>query len=76
MQVRRRHSTRSFLLGDLLYLRIFSRSVLVLNSLEAAIDLQEKHFAIYSDRPRRVMAELLSRFNAEYGHGLIYRALL
>ncbi|KAG9219881.1 hypothetical protein CCMSSC00406_0010053 [Pleurotus cornucopiae] len=44
--------------GDVVYLRIFGRNLLVLNSLEAAIDLFEKRSAIYSDRPKRVMGQL------------------
>lgn len=48
----------------MVYFRIFRRSVLVLNSLDAALDLQEKRFAIYSDRPRRIMAELYVFYTA------------
>ncbi|KAM5541051.1 hypothetical protein V8D89_005362 [Ganoderma adspersum] len=44
--------------GELVYFRILGRRILVLNSLDAALTLQEKRAAIYSDRPRRVMAEL------------------
>lgn len=45
-------------LGDIVFLRVFGCSLLVLNSVEAVTDLFETRSAIYSDRPRRVMAEL------------------
>lgn len=45
-------------LGDLVYLRIFGRHVLVLHSLEAIADLLEKRSEMYSDRPQRAMATL------------------
>lgn len=35
--------------------------MLILSSLEAAIELEEKRAPLYSDRPRRVMAELYVR---------------
>ncbi|KAF4585218.1 hypothetical protein EYR40_002055 [Pleurotus pulmonarius] len=44
--------------GDVMYLRVFGRNLLVISSLEAAIDLFEKRSAIYSDRPKRVMGQL------------------
>ncbi|KAL1941278.1 hypothetical protein VTO73DRAFT_7490 [Trametes versicolor] len=44
--------------GDVVYLRVLNRSMLILSSLEAAIELEEKRAPLYSDRPRRVMAEL------------------
>ncbi|KAF9443654.1 cytochrome P450 [Macrolepiota fuliginosa MF-IS2] len=37
--------------GDVIYLRIFSRPIIVLNTAEAAIDLFEKRSWNYSDRP-------------------------
>ncbi|KAF8510041.1 cytochrome P450 [Gautieria morchelliformis] len=42
--------------GDMIYLSIFNRSIVVLNSAQAAIELLDKRSSIYSDRPRMVMA--------------------
>ncbi|PBK71179.1 cytochrome P450 [Armillaria solidipes] len=44
--------------GDVVYLRVFGRSILVLNSLEAITDLYEQKSSIYSDKSPRVMGEL------------------
>ncbi|KAF4617261.1 hypothetical protein D9613_005667 [Agrocybe pediades] len=44
--------------GEFIPLTIFGRRLFVLNSREVALDLFEKRSAIYSDRPRRTMAEL------------------
>ncbi|KAK0458203.1 cytochrome P450 [Desarmillaria tabescens] len=44
--------------GDVIYLRVFGRSILVLNSLEAITDLCEQRSSIYSDKSRRVMGEM------------------
>ncbi|KAI0353745.1 cytochrome P450 [Trametes cingulata] len=56
--------------GDMVYLRVFNRSIIVLNSIEAAIELQDKRASVYSDRPRRVMAEsgygLVTTFRVRY----------
>jgi len=41
--------------GDINYLSVFNKSLLILNSLSAAKDLLEKRGAIYSSRPRLVM---------------------
>jgi hypothetical protein len=38
-----------------IYFGAFGRSIVVLNSVEAAVDLLEKRSSIYSDRPRFVM---------------------
>ncbi|KAF4564799.1 hypothetical protein EYR40_010971 [Pleurotus pulmonarius] len=45
--------------GDIIHLSFFGRSVVVLNSLEAAVDLLEKRSAIYSDRPDLVVYDLM-----------------
>ncbi|TDL26036.1 cytochrome P450 [Rickenella mellea] len=46
--------------GDVLHLSIFGRSLVILNSWKTVNDLLDKRSAIYSDRPRLVMAgELL-----------------
>ncbi|KZT12936.1 cytochrome P450 [Laetiporus sulphureus 93-53] len=50
--------------GDVLYLRILQKEIIVLNSLRAARDLLEKRGFIYSDRPRFVMyCELIYSFH-------------
>ncbi|KZT11606.1 cytochrome P450 [Laetiporus sulphureus 93-53] len=46
------------LYGDIIYLQVFSQPLVVLNSATVAQDLLDKRSAIYSDRPRLVMAEL------------------
>lgn len=38
-------------LGDILSLRVFGETVVIINSLNIARDLVEKRAAIYSDRP-------------------------
>ena len=53
-----------FLLGDVIYLSVFSKSIVVLNSAVAARDLLEKRSVSYSDRPRFVLlAELQVAFH-------------
>ncbi|KAF8514282.1 cytochrome P450 [Gautieria morchelliformis] len=42
--------------GDMIYLSVFNRSIVVLNSAQAAIELLGKRSSIYSDRPRLMMA--------------------
>lgn len=54
--------------GDMIYLRIFSRSILILNSTESIKDLFEKKSSNFSDRPRRAMAEL-----SGFGPALAFR---
>ncbi|KAJ6604989.1 cytochrome P450 [Mycena sp. CBHHK59/15] len=41
--------------GDVIYVRVFSNPLLIINSQEAAFDLLEKKSAIYSSRPIRTM---------------------
>jgi hypothetical protein len=45
--------------GDVIHLRFLGRSVIVLNSAQAATDLLDKRNAIYRDRPRFVLFEML-----------------
>jgi hypothetical protein len=47
--------------GDVIHLRFPGRHVIVLNSVEAAVDLLERRGAIYSDRPNLVIFELYDR---------------
>ena len=42
--------------GELVYLNIFGQGILFVNTYEAAVDLLEKRGAIYSDKPKMVMA--------------------
>ena len=42
-------------IGDVIYFNALGRSIVVLNSAEAAVDLLEKRSSIYSDRPPFVM---------------------
>ncbi|PCH38763.1 hypothetical protein WOLCODRAFT_64378 [Wolfiporia cocos MD-104 SS10] len=43
--------------GDLIYLRIINKPLLVLSSAKAAFDLMDKRSAIYSDRPHATIWE-------------------
>ncbi|KAI5118821.1 hypothetical protein M0805_009399 [Coniferiporia weirii] len=47
--------------GDILFMRVFRRPFIILNSYEVATELLEKRSAIYSERPTRNMA-LMSGF--------------
>ncbi|PPQ98474.1 LOW QUALITY PROTEIN: hypothetical protein CVT26_013875 [Gymnopilus dilepis] len=49
--------------GDIVHIKAFSQSIVILNSLQAARDLLEKRSTIYSDRPRFV---LLSEFGPSF----------
>ncbi|RDB26980.1 O-methylsterigmatocystin oxidoreductase [Hypsizygus marmoreus] len=44
--------------GDIVFAKVFSRQLVILNSYDVATQLLEKRSANYSDRPRRFMAEL------------------
>jgi hypothetical protein len=41
--------------GDLVYLKVLDKHILVLNSIETARELLEKRSSVYSDRPRLPM---------------------
>lgn len=45
-------------LGNILYLRVFNKKIVILNSLEDAIELLERRSKIYSSRPIVPMHEL------------------
>ncbi|KAG6837602.1 hypothetical protein H0H93_006123 [Arthromyces matolae] len=45
--------------GDVIQLRILGQSMIILNSVEAAVDLLDKRSSIYSDRPDLPVFELL-----------------
>ena len=44
-----------YITGSVVYSSIFGRSVIVINSVQAALDLLDKRSSIYSDRPRLIM---------------------
>lgn len=44
--------------GDVMHLHFLGRSVIVLNSVQAAVDLLDKRSANYSDRPTFVILEM------------------
>lgn len=50
--------------GDVMYLYILGKPIIVLNSVQAAVDLLEKRSANYSDRPRFVILEMMGWVNA------------
>ncbi|KAG5729423.1 O-methylsterigmatocystin oxidoreductase [Termitomyces sp. T112] len=45
--------------GDVVQLRIMGKSIIILNSVEAAVDLLDKRSSIYGDRPKLPVFELL-----------------
>lgn len=51
-------SDTNLFVGDIVSLKIFGRRLYVLNSRAAAVELFEKRSAIYSERPKRNMANL------------------
>ncbi|KAJ6588878.1 hypothetical protein B0H19DRAFT_223072 [Mycena capillaripes] len=53
------NSSFSRLDSDILCANVLGTSIIILTSLEAATDLLEKRSAIYSDRPRSMMLELV-----------------
>jgi hypothetical protein len=55
--------------GPITYCNVAGRSILVINTPEAAFDLLEKRASIYSDRPRFVMADLSGATAGSSDHG-------
>ncbi|KLO07637.1 cytochrome P450 [Schizopora paradoxa] len=49
--------------GDVVFLRSFGQPMIVVNSYDAAIDLFEKRFGTYSDRPTSVMLNELQHWD-------------
>ncbi|RDB17679.1 hypothetical protein Hypma_001255 [Hypsizygus marmoreus] len=49
--------------GDVIHLDLLGRSLIILNGVQAAVDLLDKRSANYSDRPRFVVLELLGFVN-------------
>lgn len=47
--------TKSCVIGYIVFIRVLGRSILIVNSLQAALDLMEKRSAKYSDRPTSVI---------------------
>ncbi|KAJ7075856.1 cytochrome P450 [Mycena belliarum] len=63
LQVPKKHPWKTFAewkktYGDIVFVKIFSRNLIILNSIEAATELFEKRSLIYSERPLRPMAQL------------------
>ncbi|KAH9834517.1 cytochrome P450 [Rhodofomes roseus] len=61
--------------GDMVYMHVFGREFLVLNSAEDALELFDHRGSLYSDRPRSVMAgDLVGKKHAvlfhSYGEGI------
>lgn len=50
--------SRPHVLGDVLYLSVLGKSIVILNSEEAAVELLDKRSSLYSDRPRFPMQDL------------------
>jgi len=44
--------------GDVVHLRVLGRSLIILNSVQAAVELLEKRSANYSDRPKFTIYEM------------------
>ncbi|RDB17677.1 O-methylsterigmatocystin oxidoreductase [Hypsizygus marmoreus] len=61
--------------GDVFHLRVLGRSIIVLNSAEAAVDLLDKRSANYSDRPHFVVFELMGwmRSLTFMGYGKLFQ---
>jgi hypothetical protein len=49
---------RSFVIGDVMHLQVLGKSMIVLDTLQAAVDLLDKKGSIYSDRPPLPLYEL------------------
>lgn len=49
--------------GNIFKLNLFRQNVIIINSRKVAVDLLEKRSAIYSDRPRLIMAGELVGWN-------------
>ena len=49
--------------GDVMHVKIFGQSMVILHSLQAARDLLDKRSSIYSDRPRFVLLSELYAFS-------------
>lgn len=50
------------LLGEVMYLDVFGKPIIVFNSLKSAYDVLERRASNYSGRPRRIVAqEILNR---------------
>ena len=48
----------SILLGDVVHLSVFGQHIVLLGSLEAAVELLDKRSSNYSDKPTSAMADL------------------
>lgn len=50
--------TYVFRLGGLIYFKVFNQDIILVNSVEIAMDLLDKRSRIYSDRPQVPMVEM------------------
>ncbi|KAI0062571.1 cytochrome P450 [Artomyces pyxidatus] len=70
----RKHEWKTFTLwrktyGDIVYLNILGRPLIILNTFETATDLMEKRSSKYSDRPRFPLVDLVGHdFNFGFMH--------
>ena len=48
--------TESALLGDLIYINAAGQPVIIINSPKVGVELLDRRAAIYSDRPRNIVA--------------------
>ncbi|KAI0320135.1 cytochrome P450 [Amylostereum chailletii] len=52
--------------GDIVSVRVFGQTMVVLNSVRAVKDLFERRGAIYSERPRQTMLEMIGVYDWDY----------
>ncbi|KAJ7127627.1 hypothetical protein C8R44DRAFT_616361, partial [Mycena epipterygia] len=54
--------------GDVMYLEVLEKPMVILDSERAAVDLLNKRSAIYSDRPRFVLYEMCVMAESRHVH--------
>ncbi|KAG5641232.1 hypothetical protein DXG03_005689, partial [Asterophora parasitica] len=61
--------------GDVMYLHVLGRPIIVLNSVEAGIDLLDRRSANYSDRPQFIIYKMMGwvRSLTFTGYGKLFR---
>lgn len=61
--------------GDVMYLHVLGKPIVVLNSVKAAVELLDQRSANYSDRPRFVVMEIMgwARALAFMGYGRVFQ---
>lgn len=73
LQIQSSHPEETFtewgaVYGDVVHLKVFSQSTIVLSSIQAAQELLERRSAIYSDRPRFVLLAEMMGWNHSTTH--------